>query len=441
MQHILCLLLSFIFINKMSGALSHDFMWRFMSEGSINIYTRAFGNIPIKSKNAWVRDRELEQLGSIDSSTLEKELEADRANLENLTAEFENSFRNSDANSTDPTSQTENELLAMMHNSSKLEDSLKKYPFTIGNGESISCIIPHCMDIIQTLSIEIELDNEFDDLTLEQKHALLNSKFKFSIGGQDYENFNLLTGILIQSCKSRNIKYDGKTIQIPICDFTTWYNKLTGVNGLYFLRVQYHEAVVKLSLPSNLFNKLPKLVISGFIADSHNRRKEAQNGITEHITFENNRSQLIPASSDSSKLNIFGPKSKVLIIHFMEKNNPPRETSGPRLTSLSLYLEGEMLIADYDESDILSVDIFGIVVYLIPLCEELSTWELLKKTFENPTKNMGLNGISSKSGKTIKWACDEITNINISDYLMSVSSISPNIIRICSGQAAPAYSF
>jgi hypothetical protein len=140
---------------------------------------------------------------------------------------------------------------------------------------------------------------------------------------------------------------------------------------------------------------------------------------------------------------------KAILIYFSTQTEMTDE-SKPLIQSIMLSGKDgnkDRDIMEFNTDDILDFEIFGIKIYILPLCKEFSDWERIYETFRNPDnvlKKLSSSGINFKIISRI--AGNIYLKMNFyeplsepSDYYTNICAINLNIGRMVSGMFGKAF--
>ncbi len=450
---------------------------------SINKFFSSIYNGQNYRNEFYTKEKRLEQ--SISDDGLEQELKLYRENLEIENKQFETDLENNreklDYNS--------NNFLEY-NDSNKSYNNLSNIPFLktmttlflegwVENNESDlikdfgeeadikKVTLKKHGDVIKYIYLEIEFPKEdifnmnnldtniFESLSLKDRFDILKLNVEFNSGGQRFIKSNLLELLFLCICQGENIKELENKIQIPLFVFNSSElvaNKIER-SGYPVIAIQYHE--IRLIFEGVLLkNKNIKLnlIINYDYYDNDDRKKVA---ISNHeiLTLQTS-SQFFNFSSMDNKLYInLINKCLLCYVDYIDthliknmslieyKSNIPN-IIGANLIFLEDKVETDR--EEFESEDMLSFEILGIKIIILPLSEEFSSWDGIKHAMKKPNrnfKNSGLNFSRVDANKIgFKFDYDYNSSFNDKNLIINVIGININIIRVMSGMNGMAYS-
>jgi hypothetical protein len=288
----------------------------------------------------------------------------------------------------------------------------------------------YSIDVIDNIYLEMDAPN------FENKYDLLQMVIKLSVGGSVIYDSTLLTCIFNQIASSKNIEEYEDKIRIPILNFDTYYDKKHDMRGFPIKHLQWHAVKIILYYPNN---DLFRLIING---------KQYENDIM--IMIRNNRYDNIVLintifKEELNKLNKYILSLNLInkfILIFIEENEYNEEnifTYTPIINKIILNCDKQDVL-DFTDDDLLDIEIFGIKIYVLPMCSEFSDWESIREVYRNPIKNLTGNGINfSKIDNTYLQIEFENNYYNKDNYKINFISVSLNITRMMSGMMGLAF--
>jgi hypothetical protein len=273
------------------------------------------------------------------------------------------------------------------------------------------------LDYIKNIYLEIDLEESFHGLTLEEKIDLFNMDIQLETAGNKILNSTILVGLISQLCADKHINTIENKLQIPILSFG---------DGLDVCSMIYNDINVIIGTKNSYkFRKTMRLLcIGGYYY------------ITKKISVLTNKNSLILQSDINEYQNIKNNKyidirasglSKALFLYFIPKNIDNISTS-PNLTSVKFKLDNLEAI-EYNSDNLNSIDILGVRVYIVSFSEEFDTIEGIKTALTGSSKNISCSGINlSKHYKTLIMLDSDY---NLEDYTMFLTPIQLNILTGC----------
>ena len=393
-----------------------------------------------KYDNKWI-----EQIN--DEYLLEKELELSRNNLENEKLEFEKNLILDNKTMLEDDFIREDEYNKLYDLIISKEDV--KYAPTFfyidnpkinGNQTKYNFTITRNADTYTSIYLELHFDRYFDDLSTKDKYTLLNANVTLEIGGSEIITLNLLTCIFYSICHGGNIKQENNSIQIELFNFNTLINDFyrKTPHGIPIISLQYHEIRINISLDKPIDNINMKLLINGIFQDTSLRRDLCVNQ-HEFLIFTNNK---IINKNDTNNIHIDYFYTKFFLIYFIPNDDYIDDLfiEYPEITDTYLMkkqYKNTNEITKWSTDDILSFEIFGIKIYVLPMSRDLSTWEYIAETMKDPLNKMSLNNIRYTGYES--YYLDIDTTIDESFNIM-VNEIKPNILNISNGMAGLSFS-
>ena len=284
------------------------------------------------------------------------------------------------------------------------------------------------LNYIKNIYLEIDLDESFHGLTLEEKIDLFNMDLQLEIVRNKILNSTILVCLISQLCGDKHINTIDNKLQIPIFSFE---------DGLDVCSIIYNNIDVIIGTKKSYkFRKTMRLFcIGGY----YNRTKLIS-------VLRNEKHSLILQSHINDYQNIRNNKyidiganglSKALFLYFIPNNIDNLSTS-PNITSVKLKLDNLEPI-EYSDDNLNSIDILGIRVYIVSFSKEFDNIDNIKIALNGLSKNISCSGINlSKYYKTLLWL---ESDDNLEDYTMFITPIQLNILTrsngICGLKFAP----
>jgi hypothetical protein len=211
------------------------------------------------------------------------------------------------------------------------------------------------------------------------------------------------------------------------------------------MALQYSKTKIIINYPENLAHYKFSLKVNGlFTLDTEYRRYLAHNSF-EYPIFITEKNESVKLLDYHKPMEInFNLITKCFFIYFNPENIEDSDRimlNYPILTSAKLKFN-KLSELDFDEEDILSIDILGIKIYILSFSKEFDTWETIMETFKdrnNKLSNEGINIINFSFNTTLYLNFenndyDNLFNINIINF-------SFNMLRIVNGMAALAFNW
>jgi hypothetical protein len=385
-----------------------------------------------KNKNKYMEDN------------LENELEEYRTQIDNEQHDFEENLQfNQKITEHEFIEEiTENTLYSTKNSSAECIMKLK--PITRNDPDILNFVLSSGHgDFLESVYLEIQIGENLNGLSLEDKFNLLHTDISFSYSEDVIDKKNILTCIFTELCNEKNIIETEDTIQIPIYNFKNF--KIDNFIGFPLILTTYKN------ISFILYNhkKIPYLYNSKLIIKMkclQNKIKYIQENrygfIPREFLILFNQETIIKNSYSNIPLS-YKFIGKCLLLYFKPKENVDffdYIIDYPIINSAKLILNDSKNITEYnqnqdglyyDTDEILNFDFFGIKIYIIPLSEEFSTWEKILNATKNPHKNLIASGINfSKNNKSS-------LHLDISDsaskYDLVIDCLSFNTLKICGG--------
>jgi len=369
----------------------------------------------------------------IDRATWKEELFNDECQFE----EFENEEHQNEDYSNIIEEKSRKEALFDLTNGYTPSNITVKVEQICKNSEFNFFIIEsHNFDVINNFYLEIELDNNLDEITMEEKYALLNSRIKISTVGDTIEDVSIMACLCNQICYGNNIKEDNHIIQIPLYNFDTCVDKKYNVKGH---PVCHACPRIYLYLDNKIKHFNYKIIANG---------QAYPKDIREHIKTSRYSHVILQSQYERGSLSIwrgrhklnFNHIAKYFLIYFSPDKNVDfwqMNENYPLICKLTLYVNGKNVL-EFENEDLLDFEIFGIKIYLLPLCKEFSSFENINNTLKNPLKKLSSSGINLTCCNT--YIDIEFENEQVNTYNFNIICVDLNCIRITGGISNLAYS-
>lgn len=378
---------------------------------------------------------------------LEKDLEDYRTMLENEHREFEEKINNNNGFIDEKT--LGSALIEMIsYQSTESSVNLKIEGFQNNPNNTIDfCIIKNEIDIIRDIYLEIYLGESIFELSLEQKYALIDTKISLNVGSRRIIYSSILDCIFFNIISGRNIKENDNVIQIPIFNFDTFELEPNKKIGLYVLALALN---IDVHLHFDIFNSCLrnfkyKLLVNGTVIhdriDLFNKirysNKEYMRLNSQYIKYH--------ASNNNYICKMFiNHVVKCILIYFAPDASLPKEYESTNnitddntdnmssVKSIKISTNNKIIL-DFEGDDLLDFEIFGIKIYLLPLCKEFSDWERIYECFKKVHKKISVYGINfsmlSKASLEVKLD-DYLQNNNT---ILVLSAIYFDAVRFWNG--------
>lgn len=285
-------------------------------------------------------------------------------------------------------------------------------------------------DIIQKIILEIELPEYFDDMTMQDKFDIFNSSFQWISGGTTIIGNSLLVCLFNLICCGEKINKNDNKIQIPLLNFMTFVNS-DNKTGFPLISMQYTSTQIVIT--GNLHNfKLQLLVIYGMCTCDF--RRELAQQPHNYFILQAEKQDYPNLNGEINIVNLyFGRPSKFLLIYFKPKDDADyyqTHLDYPEINSIKIAIHSCEPI-EYDRDEILSSEIFGINMFIVPFSEDVSTWENIYEVFKDPLNNMSPPEINFSRLDTVTLCID--TSRPIDNYIMYITNIHTNDFRCVGG--------
>jgi hypothetical protein len=289
---------------------------------------------------------------------------------------------------------------------------------------------PGVLDVINNVYLEIELDNKFDDIAIKEKCELLNINVGFVTGGAHIDAVQkLVTCICNQICYGYSVKEYDNVIQIPLYNFDTYIDEKYNVKGypMYLLKFS-----VILYINNNIINRFKyKIIVNGQVYP-----KEVRNRVTtskyNHIILQSQHdTRLISDDRNLFKFKLTCSNVvKYILVYFLPKRNIDfweMNENYPIIQKIALYADRRQVL-EFENEDLLSIEIFGIKIYLLPLCKEFSSFEKIHETLKNPLKKLSSSGLNLSFYSS--YIEIKFENESLNQYQINVICVNLNCMRV-----------
>lgn len=420
---------------KCAYSSQNSYMDKWLKKGGSNYVTK--------------NDRKVEKEHELMEDNLEKELELERERFECDQLDFEKNLQFKDK--LDYTQFYEensfNDSLTQLFNGYDYADYTYIIESKIQNNEKMIFKLTRNCDIINNLFLQIDLDESFEGLSIEEKYAILESEFDIEIGGSRIDKTSIINSLFVQICKGKSIVEKNNTIQIPLYDFNNMIFKhdkdLQKCRGLPLVCLSYMEVRVNLTIPKIITRFKYSLVVNGLLNQTNERRKLAQ-GSWEFLVYLNENFKEEYEENKFQKIRLpFNHPSKFILLYFKPKiysntNFFDFSTNYPNIENAELVCNSISCLTFSDADDeILSFDFFGIKIYILPYSHDIDSWEKIQKMFENHYENLNSSCINSSRIDNMYLTLD--LSENSEGYNLIYNNVHFNVLRIMSGMLGIAY--
>lgn len=277
-------------------------------------------------------------------------------------------------------------------------------------------------DIIDKIYITVKSSTNIQDI--------LNSSFTIESNGNDiFPKTKIFTLLLTQMFYEQNIVYDEEKeeYQIPLLDFTIMANNKNLINGFPICNLLYSNNTIiiepegDINLDINVYQESKLLSIEG------------RNEILKHTFYSLfPRSNLMYSyrccySQDCVTININKTcLSKFLMISFKNVDITPSITNA--------FIEGGDYV-EWEEDEILTVNMLDQKFFILPLTKEFSTWENILQSFKD---------VDEKILKTPFYSCNNTkltiyTDMELKNSLIELYSYNFRLLSVAGGTCAFQY--
>ncbi len=328
---------------------------------------------------------------------LEKELNNDKKQIEIEKEEFENKINQSyEFGNEYLNEKTGIELLTdtiINNNTSNGFTRLKGVKNTMNNLE-YNFRLPRNVDVINKVYLCIKINDDEFGINENIKNAILNSYIMFSVADRYTDRIKISNSLLQQIFTGDNIKEDTENneLQIPIYNFN--YIKLNeNLNGLPVVSLVYSDVVFKIRCLEYIQNTKLSLLIESSVLPNKLR---SQIAINKYIimSLTTNIANSFARQIDELPLNTnyIDNIAKYIMLSFYRYNDEDNinlqdidiEFARINFEWKKEYNINEDNYIEWDSEEILTCDLWGNRVYLLPLSRDLSSWEEVNKTFTQP---------------------------------------------------------
>lgn len=393
------------------------------------------GNSQYREKSLWINEIKEQYM----EDNLEKELEQFRSQIDNEQRYFEDNLKfNEKIEGHDFLEEiTCLESIGNLINDSTSDSIFKIKPIKQNKNVNSFNISRKC-DIIKSIYLEVKIGENFDNLTLEDKFALLHSNITIYISGQEFLSKNILSCIFSELCCENHIIEFEDTIQIPIFNFENFAKKSDSkIKGLPLWLMTYSGIEILLNTNNQLHNLSFEIIVNGKLCNSQLRKNMRK----QNNSFFMLQNQELIVTKEISNISLgFNHLCKCLLLYFKPKNNTDFwdfTMDYPSIEHVKLSLNNLSPI-EYDSEEILEFEFFGIKIYLIPFSKDFATWENINSAMKNSLDNMSSSGINFNRIETA------LLNLDCSDssknFDLVINCLSFNIFMVKDGLSGFAFS-
>ena len=283
-------------------------------------------------------------------------------------------------------------------------------------------------DVLSDIYLEIELDTTLDKILIKETYAILNSTIDITFGGHTLDTLKIINCLCNQILYGNNIKEDGNIIQVPLYNFETFVENKYGMKGLPLLS----ETVIRLEMHDSIKHFKYKIIANGCVYAFEKNRHLGKSDLTYIIMQNQTRCNQHPVNNNTNIYKMdFCKIVKYILIYFMPNEDVDfwqMNENYPLINKAILYHNGKQSL-EFENEDLLELEIFGIKIYLLPLCKEFSSFENIHETLKNPLKKLSSSGIKFGSAH-IKI---EFQNNASESYTVNFVGVSLNCVRRCKG--------
>jgi hypothetical protein len=344
----------------------------------------------------------------------------------------------------------EDALCDLVNGHTILNVSQKMPALYLGKNEYWFYISGLC-NVINNLYLEIELDKNFDEMTIKEKYAVLNSTIKIEIGKDKIDTLKIMTCLCNQIFCGNNIKEDNNIIQVPLYNFDTFVDKKTGAKGFRLFDVNSQSLKIILEINNDIKHFKYKIVVNGQIykitetmlksIESMKMYILLQNQYDATLTAEQNLNRnVLPVNNKTTRYKLsFNRIVKYILIYFTPNKDVDfwLMNEDYPLISKAILIIFDKNVLEFENEDLLDIEMFGIKIYLLPLCKEFSNFENMSETFKDPLKKMTSNGITFVEN----YGSIEIEYENETPDLYNINFIGVNLncMMVSNGMCAIRY--
>lgn len=283
------------------------------------------------------------------------------------------------------------------------------------NTSSIKFTLDITDDIVQTLFLQIDKNDNLQNLYDIMTQQFLNSQMKIYFGTLCVYNRSLLLCIFEAVMSGYTIKENDSCIQIPlfIFDHDHKLNNDHIIKGLPIYTFKYYEASLYIKCDPKIDHLFKKISQKGSVIE---------NKIKSPLTQKHNLNILydIPIrkyeiDGTIAKINVnVDLIGKALILVFYPKDeNTIKDVS---LLSISVYNDS---ICDYTDN-IFSFDIFDKMIYVVPFSKEFSSLEHIQNFYKDKHNNMTNQGIINPNFEI--ETSEDLINYNLDIMILNIQS-------------------
>lgn len=289
----------------------------------------------------------------------------------------------------------------------------------------VRCDIRYEDILISDLKIKIKIDDYDKDLN---NNNLLNNKLLFYIGGSIVMELSMEINLLLAKLSEKNKKEYDDLIEIPVVLFDLQKNKLKKF-PLFLVNYQVVSIVIKITDNDSI---IKNGVIFSYRKYKCNKSNSAINisSIEYPIIQTQNIQKILSNGCRQIKLDNLNSICQMLIIKLVDNN-----TFEDSIKKIILSLcDCDPII--WEDDEIIKYNICGNILYCIPLSPDIKSKKRMKKIFNNNENGYGINFSKiDKSILTFEFYCD-----NSYDYILSLTALNLNIIRIVGGAGCVVFS-
>ena len=276
-------------------------------------------------------------------------------------------------------------------------------------------------------NVNIELDCGYDDIL--DKTKLCDGCIFLYVDKKLLNARSILLSMFLELCRGQNITYDNDTMSIPIYNFDM-VKIIPNNPGLY--NYNYMSILISCAYKFKLIvcgckiNKIPIFT------------KRIKN-----LFLQQNQSMIYKGKIDANILLDFCYLGKALFIKYIHKHKHNEEYHEfPQIATACITgyntrcgITTSSDVINYEADEILDINIFGIRTYIIPLCKNFSSWDMLRNS------SLDCNGIHfSYINKVFLRLQYYNYNYNYNDdYNMIINYCNVNILEVQTGKYHIAY--
>lgn len=372
--------------------------------------------------------------------SLENDIQRYTQHMENETPDFEESLRSlDDENENDFLEDGETtEALRRVH--VELEPYVNHVYSNTGrispgqwkNEMRIEYVIAKNTDIINTIYLELKKPDKLEGFSMIERFALLDVLVNLNVQGTNVNILDIKTALLQQIFSGNNIKESDTHIQIPLFDFrNTDADSPTGINGFPLICLPYANCMlVQIQYDKTCLidpDMFGDLFVCGMMIPGEYRKSIYKSG--HRFMFLEGRCCAKRCISNAlCDISSFRGLAKFLAISFRPIDVEAFDyqeyiEKTPLLDAVEFSINGLSPMV-FGSDDLLSIELFGVKVYLVPFADEFRSWESIREVFRNPEKN--LTQICMELTNAEKITVELTTEADLSEYNTTIECMTIN---------------